>query len=167
MLERERDAACQTPASEEVAAAKRLEAGLRTRVAEWRKKNSDSHTLKIRNDCQAGPIFAAITFALPERKGADGKDIWVTQGWFKVDPGQTADTEAASFVGRFYIYAEGAGLTWQGEGKPGAVVQGVVNNAFARYGTDAALGDNKRAVSFFLKDYATSGEHVESLTCAK
>lgn len=101
------------------------------------------NTLAIANGCHA-PLFAAIHYQ-------DLDNHWVTRGWWQVQPGQTAATDARPTSANVYFYAENTGLNlfWSGEGQPDSVEKEIIDERFDYLNGEPFVYDNPRKVSFF------------------
>ena len=118
------------------------------------------NTLAIANGCHA-PLFAAIHYQ-------DLDNHWVARGWWRVEPGQTAPTDARSMSANVYFYAENKDLNlfWSGEGQPDSVEKEIIDERFDYLDGEPFVYDNPRKVFFFRANTGADWtSYTHTFTC--
>lgn len=118
----------------------------------------DYQTVSLRNDCDETIVVVVHYRAL--------NNLWVTQGWWKVEPDELVRTGIATTNPIVYFYAKSDSYTWNGDDKEGALPKPVVSDGFMRIGTDYLEGKNLREVNLFKKHLGDEDEFKPmSFTC--
>lgn len=91
---------------------------------------------------------------------------WVTQGWWRLDPGQEVVAPAYSPSPVYYFFAQGSGLTWAGRDSNAMDLE-IVAGPFIHI-TGPIQGLQRRVVKAFQKEYSNGyTEHPMRFTCTK
>lgn len=117
---------------------------------------SVDHHIWVRNTCSEG-----IAVALHYR---NTDNVWRTQGWWNIQPGQTMDTGVHSFNSVFYIYASNPHFIWDGRDSDGSLDESVVNDAFNVPNGQQPPGANPHVVSM-LKFTADPPDYTRTISC--
>ncbi len=112
--------------------------------------------VKLRNECDVD-VEVAVLYKTPD-------DRWVRKGWLVVEP--DGESGIATLNPYVYIYAQGAGRYWTGEGRPYSVSRLVVDNAFELNDSLPLYGTGLRTVSFRRVEIDPSrAVYTHGLTC--
>lgn len=94
--------------------------------------------------------YEEITVAVNYRT-AGGR--WITRGWWRILPGDTAEPDVNTDNSYFYFYAEGDdGGIWNGDDDPDGITRWVVSDKFNHYddSPNRPKGRDLRQASFFM-----------------
>jgi uncharacterized membrane protein len=112
------------------------------------------------NDCSK-----AVNVAVHYR---DLDDVWVTRGWWTVDPGETTVTDVKTRNALVYFFARNRDedLSWNGEGEEGAARKPVSPRKFYLIQGDDFEYPDQEEVTFFRRESPSGwGDHKRRFTC--
>jgi len=92
-------------------------------------------------------------------------NMWVTEGWWKVEPGKILRTDVVTRNRIVYFYAKSDSFTWDGDDEEGTIEKTVISNKFTRIGSDSIEGENLREVSLFKEDLGEDPSDPVIFTC--
>ncbi len=131
---------------------------LAQRYTEGKERKYDK--LLFENLCDI-PVHVAVHYK-------DLDEIWITRGWWSVEPGKIVSSDALTRNTPVYLYAENisAGRTWDGTGKPDSVSFTISDSRFDHLKGENFVFDNPREVSFYRRETGKVWtDHKETFEC--
>ncbi len=107
------------------------------------KDQHEYFTVSLRNECSE-PLMVVVHYRALN-------NMWVTEGWWEVEPQRLVQTGVATGNRVVYFYALSDSHTWDGSDENDAIERLIVRNKFLRIGNESLEGKDLEEVQLFKK----------------